>query len=88
MGTCWLFCLAASALSSGRAAEEVEEERKRKIGRRRRRRNGVALGMNIEQIWKEKKVREGAERARRGEKLGARGRRNASLRMMNWLSSC
>lgn len=30
MGTCWLFCLAASALSSGRAAEEGlgEEEGK------------------------------------------------------------
>ena len=33
MGTCWLFCLAASALSSGRAAEE--ERRKRKRERKR-----------------------------------------------------
>lgn len=54
MGTCWLFCLAASALSSGRAAEE--EERKR--GRKGRRRKGVALGLNTEQIWKGKEVRE------------------------------
>lgn len=50
MGTCWLFCLAASALSSGRAAEE---ERKRGGG------VGVALRLNTEQIWKEKEVREG-----------------------------
>ncbi|CAL8336921.1 unnamed protein product [Boreogadus saida] len=26
MGTCWLFCLAAPALSSGSEAEEKEEE--------------------------------------------------------------
>lgn len=55
MGTCWLFCLAASALSSGRAAEEEERKRGRK-GRRRRK--GVALGLNTEQIWKGKEVRE------------------------------
>lgn len=35
MGTCWLFCLAASALSSGRAAEEEERNRVRMRGRRR-----------------------------------------------------
>lgn len=56
MGTCWLFCLAASALSSGRAAEE-EEERKRV--RKRGGGVGVALRLNTEQIWKEKEVREG-----------------------------
>lgn len=56
MGTCWLFCLAASALSSGRAAEE-EEERKRV-----RRRKGVALGFNTEQICKGKEVMDGAGR--------------------------
>lgn len=76
MGTCWLFCLAASALSSGRAAEE-EEERKRV----RRRRKGVALGLNTEQICK---GREGLKRRERGSKR----QRKASLRMMNWLSSC
>lgn len=55
MGTCWLFCLAASALSSGRAAEEEEMKRVR-------RRKGVALGLNTEQIWKEEEVREGVGR--------------------------
>lgn len=32
MLTCWLFCLAASALSSGRAAEEEERKRARRKG--------------------------------------------------------
>lgn len=66
MGTCWLFCLAASALSSGRAAEEEEMKRVR-------RRKGVALGLNTEQTWKEEEVREGVGRGGRGEKQGARG---------------
>lgn len=56
MGTCWLFCLAASALSSGRAAEEEERKRVRNRGRRRKR---VALGTNTEHIWQKKEVSEG-----------------------------
>lgn len=32
MVTFWLFCLAASALSSGRAAEEEERGRKEEVG--------------------------------------------------------
>lgn len=53
MGTCWLFCLAASALSSGRAAEEEEGEDE----------EGGALGLKI---WKEKEVRMEVGRGGRG----------------------
>lgn len=56
MGTCWLFCLAASALSSGRAAEEEEEEEK---GR------GRLEGGRIEyraDMQRKKEVREEQER--------------------------
>lgn len=81
MGTCWLFCLAASALSSGRAAEE--EERKRV-----RRRKGAALGLNTEQICKGKEVRDGTGRGLKRRERGSERQRKASLRMMNWLSSC
>ncbi len=59
MGTCWLFCLAASALSSGRAAEEEERKRLRKMGKRRK---GVALGLNTEQIWRGKRLGRGVGR--------------------------
>lgn len=58
MGTCWLFCLAASALSSGRAAEEEEGEDEDE--------EGGALGLKTAQIWKEKEVRMDVGRGGRG----------------------
>lgn len=50
----WLFCLAASALSSGRAAEEEEGEKARED-----RGGGGAFGSETEQIWKGKSFRKG-----------------------------